>query len=63
MIENAEKKCHYCEDNIVTPDDEKMCKTMGLTYSLCNECLLEYDNKTGHCSLRCCISGQCDESC
>ena len=30
---------------------------------LCKECENKYDNKTGHCSLDCCLGLGCDESC
>jgi hypothetical protein len=30
---------------------------------LCEECDRKYDNKTGYCSLSCCLGGGCDESC
>jgi hypothetical protein len=30
---------------------------------LCDECADAYDNKTGYCSLYCCVTGNCDESC
>ena len=30
---------------------------------LCKECDDIYDNKTGYCSLHCCLGGGCDESC
>jgi len=59
----VDRKCDYCEDNVVTDEDKKACKQMGINAMLCADCLGEYDNKTGHCSLQCCISGCCDESC
>lgn len=47
--------CEYCEelDNL----DE------WEGYTLCEDCIEVYDNKTGYCSLDCCISGNCDQSC
>ncbi len=30
---------------------------------LCQSCNEVYDNKTGHCSLSCCMGNGCDESC
>ena len=30
---------------------------------LCEECNEKYDNKTGYCSLECCLGGGCDQSC
>ena len=32
-------------------------------YWLCKECNDSYNNKTGWCSLSCCISGRCDQTC
>lgn len=58
MKEPLKKQCEYCysectEDEILEIDGWK----------LCGECYDAYDNKTGYCSLDCCISGRCDESC
>lgn len=30
---------------------------------LCEYCNEKYENKTGYCSLDCCLSGRCDQSC
>ncbi len=32
-------------------------------HMLCDECESIYDDKTGYCSLDCCMSGKCDGSC
>ncbi len=32
-------------------------------YQLCDECNSIYDDKTGYCSLNCCLGGSCDDSC
>lgn len=32
-------------------------------HNLCSECADIYDNKTGYCSLHCCLGGECDGSC
>lgn len=32
-------------------------------YDICNECLENYEDKTGHCSIYCRINERCDESC
>jgi len=50
--------CEYCGDPI---NPESIQFVSGR--KLCDACLTAYDNKTGHCSLDCCISGYCDESC
>lgn len=55
-------KCDYC-GNPVGSEWKKWADSMGINAKLCDECLEAYDNKTGHCSLDCCILGQCDESC
>lgn len=52
------KKCEHCEEE----GAQKRNDLMGSPV-LCWECYTAYDNKTGHCSLACCISGECDESC
>lgn len=32
-------------------------------YQLCEECTDAYVDRSGHCSLQCCLTGRCDESC
>jgi len=32
-------------------------------YKLCSDCNEKYDNKTGYCSLNCCLGGGCDQTC
>lgn len=51
-------KCDYCGDDVNPESSQHIAG-----YKLCDECLDAYDNKTGFCSLDCCISGNCDESC
>jgi hypothetical protein len=36
---------------------------LTLFEKLCPECDAKYDNKTGYCSLDCCLGGGCDGSC
>lgn len=52
-----EIKCDHCGDPATERKDLKGAPV------LCDECYAAYDNKTGYCSLECCISGKCDESC
>jgi hypothetical protein len=56
--------CYYCEEptenTIKSTTDDLQC-VFGIV--LCDDCINSYDNKTGYCSLDCCISGRCDESC
>jgi hypothetical protein len=47
--------CQGCEEKKETTD--------FAGYKLCKNCIEKYDDKTGHCSLECCINGRCDESC
>ena len=49
-------RCEYCED-----EGKKLFRTDR--YLLCEDCSDKYDNKTGYCSLYCCVSGHCDGSC
>jgi hypothetical protein len=49
-----EKLCDFCAAPAVTVVNR---------CNLCAECAEAYDNKTGYCSLECCITGRCDESC
>lgn len=60
-------KCYHCEE----PTANTKASTEKDTYwvqgvILCDDCIESYcdnGNRTGFCSLGCCISGQCDESC
>lgn len=50
--------CAYCGEE---PAVEK-----NREGNLCASCQLNYDengNKTGYCSLDCCVTGRCDQSC
>lgn len=49
------KLCAYCQ----APAQEEN----EFSVPLCKECTEAYDDKTGYCSLECCISGNCDGSC
>jgi hypothetical protein len=51
------RTCRYCE-NAINDDYES-----ENTELLCKECDNKYDNKTGHCSLYCCVGGECDGAC
>lgn len=53
------KHCEWCDEEI--SPDYKYVGSNG--YTLCEECDSKYDNKTGYCSLSCCITGECDDSC
>lgn len=48
--------CSNCEE--WKPNIEKEYGAM-----LCPDCSNLYDNKTGYCSLSCCLGNGCDESC
>jgi len=50
-------KCEYCEELTLNG------KEYPYNCILCDECQEKYDNKTGYCSLDCCILGHCDSSC
>jgi len=32
-------------------------------YDLCDDCNDKFEDKTGYCSLQCCLSGYCDQTC
>lgn len=53
----CDKWCVGCEEWTDEVDD--------YTYNppLCMKCDAIYDNKTGYCSLDCCLGGGCDQSC
>ncbi len=51
------KHCVYCEQEIM---DNYLSKSID---KLCAGCDCAYDNKTGHCSLSCCMGNGCDEVC
>lgn len=57
-MEDEIKSCEYCDDKPA----EQRTDIKGRPF-LCDDCYEAYDNKTGHCSLDCCISGKCDDSC
>lgn len=58
-LQQDEKVCDYCGSPAPNwKDSQKI-----VHYNLCDACFEAYDNKTGYCSLDCCISGSCDESC
>jgi len=50
------KYCEGCEE-----PEEEISDING--YKLCENCADNYENKTGHCSLNCCLTGYCDSSC
>lgn len=60
-------KCYHCEEptgNTTAISEKDTYWVQGTV--LCNTCIDNYNlngNKTGFCSLGCCISGECDESC
>lgn len=52
---------HKCED---CGEEKPDVKSRGDgEYLLCDDCLNNYPNETGHCSISCRISGNCDGSC
>jgi hypothetical protein len=52
------EKCEHCEEAGAVRRNEIKGEPV-----LCDDCYLAYDDKTGYCSLDCCITGKCDESC
>lgn len=55
--------CYNCEDE--TTNTELITHECVGTWKiiLCDDCINSYENKTGHCSIDCCLSGRCDDSC
>lgn len=56
--EQCDKWCIGCEEYTDSLDNWESNGVM-----LCDHCGEKYDNKTGHCSLGCCLSGECDGTC
>ena len=54
------KETFVCEDCKKKLSLNKRCSP---EYDICNDCLDNYENKTGYCSVYCRITGRCDESC
>jgi hypothetical protein len=53
----SEQKCVGCENSI---GDYISFERQG---TLCKECDDVYDNKSGYCSISCCVGNGCDGSC
>lgn len=53
----SEGVCSYCQDH------ESLISSEVWDSGLCLICESQYENKTGNCSLHCCITGSCDDSC
>lgn len=51
-------ECYGCGDSPVDPESLR-----DYGYSLCKGCINNHDNKTGYCSMDCCLGGGCDGSC
>lgn len=56
--EICDKYCQRCDEFTDILEQSYDCRIM-----LCNECNEKYDNKTGYCSVDCCVSGNCDQTC
>lgn len=55
----TETHIHFCEGCEMYTDK----KSDEYGFELCDDCNDIYDNKTGYCSLGCCLGGGCDEAC
>jgi hypothetical protein len=54
--------CVYCECQ--TNNTEKSTYDEVSKWAvLCDDCISNFEDKTGYCSIDCCVSGRCDESC
>ena len=56
--ESFDKWCKGCEEYTDKLDNYG---TKGVM--LCKQCNEKYYDKTGYCSIECCLGGGCDESC
>jgi hypothetical protein len=54
--DKCNKLCAGCEEYTDKYENQN-------AIDLCKECDDIYDNKTGYCSLHCCLGGECDGSC
>ena len=59
IIKEDIKPKHFCEGCEEMVDE--VFEDYG--YKLCSECNDNYHNVSGHCPLRCCVTGHCDQSC
>ena len=57
-MEENKTYCDACEIEII-----KETEIVYHNYKLCDECLEEYRDETGYCSLSCCAFHKCDDSC
>jgi len=55
-MEDKKQFCEGCEELV-----EKLEDYTGR--DLCESCSEKYDNKTGWCSLSCCLGNGCDQTC
>lgn len=55
-MENKLVYCKGCDEMV-----NKLTNNYGT--KLCDKCNDKYDNKTGYCSLSCCLGNGCDETC
>ncbi len=56
MKREKDKYCQGCDEMVDKLEDIH-------NALLCDECNDKYDNKTGYCSLTCCLGYGCDGSC
>ncbi|MCF3107278.1 hypothetical protein LL912_00665 [Niabella sp. CC-SYL272] len=57
---NPPVRTFVCEDCGGEMPINKKCDS---DIEVCDDCIRDYDNKTGYCSVHCRYSGQCDQSC
>ena len=53
-------KTFICDDCKMELPIDQRCDS---NYDICKDCLDNYEDKTGYCSVHCRITGVCDESC
>lgn len=57
-VQELLKPCDHCG-----AEGAKPTTWLNKDYHLCDDCANAYEDKTGFCSLHCCVTGNCDESC
>ncbi len=65
MGNNSEQKTEICNLYCIGCDTytNKLEDNNSKGIDLCTECNNSFEDKTGWCSINCCITGNCDQTC